>query len=261
MAAHLVEIFDSVQGEGPQVGQPTLFVRFAECDLRCAWCDTPESWRRVPTCRVHPRRGGGAPRVIDNPVGLDVIDEYLDEIDPAPGYWASLTGGEPLLQPEALTELAAHLKARGLRTHLETHGLAVEALRAVVAHIDFVSMDWKLASDVRRVSDRGAGPVPDYHDDHERFLGVLGEPAGAGTDACVKVVLTPASGADEVLEVARRVARVRPETLLVLQPVSPTGGVREPIDAEAVLAHFDACRSVLSDVRVIPQTHKAYGAL
>ena len=260
MEAHLVEIFDSVQGEGPQVGQPTLFVRFAECDLRCRWCDTPDSWRRVATCRLH-APGGGESRSVDNPVGLDVLDRELEAWRVRPGHWVSLTGGEPLLQPEAVAAWAAHLQGRGLRVHLETHGLAVDGLRSVVAHVDFVSMDWKLASDVRRVSDRGAGPVPDYHDTHARFLAVLNEAVAQGTDACVKVVVTNESSGEEVAEVARRIAQVRPGTTLILQPVTPTGGTRSPIDVGRLMAHLDACRSVLDDVRVIPQTHKSYGAL
>ena len=260
MEAHLVEIFDSVQGEGPQVGQPTLFIRFAECDLRCRWCDTPESWRRVATCRLFPK-GGGEPRIVDNPISLAVVDELLDEYALRPGHWASLTGGEPLLQSEAVASWAAHLRERGLRVHLETHGLAVEALRSVAGLIDYVSMDWKLASDVRRVVDRGAGPVPDYHDTHERFLEVVAEEANAQVDVCVKVVVTPESTREEIVELASRVAKVRPETTLILQPVTPAGGTREPVGVETLLAHLEACASILADVRVIPQTHKTYGAL
>ena len=256
--AHLVEIFDSVQGEGPQVGQPTLFIRFAECDLRCRWCDTPDSWRRVKTCRLFPK-GVGEPRDVKNPITFEILDEVLDGYALREGHWASLTGGEPLLQPEAVRCWAAHLRERGLRVHLETHGLAVEALRTCVENIDFVSMDWKLASDVRRVSDRGAGPVPDYHDSHEQFLEVLEE--NTSVDVCVKVVVTVQSTAQEILEVASRIAKVRPQTPLILQPVTPTGGTREPVGVAALMAHLEACASVLADVRVIPQTHKAYGAL
>ena len=58
-AAHLVEMFSSIQGEGIHVGASTLFVRFAECDLRCRWCDTPESWRRGKVARLEGQRGLG----------------------------------------------------------------------------------------------------------------------------------------------------------------------------------------------------------
>ena len=35
------EIFGpTIQGEGPLIGRPTVFVRTGGCDYRCAWCDT-----------------------------------------------------------------------------------------------------------------------------------------------------------------------------------------------------------------------------
>src|SRR5947208_16309904 len=35
------EIFGpTIQGEGPLIGRPTVFVRTAGCDYRCRWCDT-----------------------------------------------------------------------------------------------------------------------------------------------------------------------------------------------------------------------------
>ena len=50
--ANLVELFASIQGEGVHVGEPAVFVRFAECDLRCAWCDSAATWSVPPSCRV-----------------------------------------------------------------------------------------------------------------------------------------------------------------------------------------------------------------
>jgi len=256
MDAHLVEIFESVQGEGPHVGELTVFVRFAECDLRCAWCDTSESWRRVPACRIYGALGHGAFETIPNPVSLARLEAWLDARGVPAGRWISLTGGEPLLQPEAVAVWAEALRRRGLRVHLETHGLAVEALRRVVAHVDFVSMDWKLASDVRRVSDRGRD-VPAFDDEHAAFLAEVGDRA----DACVKIVVTPRTTREELETACRRIAEVRPGTTLVLQPVTPVGGVREAPSLEAMMSHLAACASLLPDVRLIPQTHKAYGAL
>jgi len=39
--APIVEIFESIQAEGPSLGKPSVFVRFFGCNLRCCYCDTP----------------------------------------------------------------------------------------------------------------------------------------------------------------------------------------------------------------------------
>ncbi|MFP4609333.1 MAG: 7-carboxy-7-deazaguanine synthase QueE, partial [Candidatus Aenigmatarchaeota archaeon] len=40
----IVEIFHSLQGEGNNIGKPTVFIRTAGCNLRCGWCDTRYAW-------------------------------------------------------------------------------------------------------------------------------------------------------------------------------------------------------------------------
>ena len=37
-------MFASIQGEGVSAGVPSVFVRVAECPLRCTWCDTKYTW-------------------------------------------------------------------------------------------------------------------------------------------------------------------------------------------------------------------------
>ena len=38
------EIFDSIQGEGPSTGTPSIFLRLSTCNLKCSWCDTKYTW-------------------------------------------------------------------------------------------------------------------------------------------------------------------------------------------------------------------------
>lgn len=42
----VVEIFASINGEGPCAGELALFVRFQGCNLRCSYCDT--MWANAP---------------------------------------------------------------------------------------------------------------------------------------------------------------------------------------------------------------------
>ncbi len=258
MDLNLVEIFSSVQGEGLYVGAPSVFVRFGGCDLRCGWCDSPHTWRPARQCRIE--QAPGSARFVERDCPLEVADVEMAvaKLLPGTGDFVSLTGGEPLLQPEPLYELAQRLRARGLRVYLETHGLAVEALGRVVSSVDVVSMDWKLSSDVRRESDPKTGPRPEpFHDVHQRFL----EVATRGAETLVKVVVTTNTLDDEIAEVCRRIADTAPATPLVLQPVTPFGTVRETPDAARLLSLVRRCREQLETVRLVPQTHKVYDAL
>jgi organic radical activating enzyme len=42
----VVEIFDSIQGEGSMIGLPVTFIRLAGCNLTCPWCDSKETWNK-----------------------------------------------------------------------------------------------------------------------------------------------------------------------------------------------------------------------
>jgi 7-carboxy-7-deazaguanine synthase len=96
----IIEIFHSVQGEGPFTGFRTSFVRTARCNLRCAWCDTAYSF------------GPGKERSIPS---------ILREVARHKTHHACLTGGEPLLQKESV-ELLRNFGERGLTTVVETGG-------------------------------------------------------------------------------------------------------------------------------------------
>ena len=94
----LVEIFESLQGEGRNMGRPCVFVRFAGCNLACPWCDTDVSCRFSAT-----------------------LDELLNEISGFRAKSVVLTGGEPTLV-DAMPEFVAALKERGYWIAVETNG-------------------------------------------------------------------------------------------------------------------------------------------
>ncbi len=81
----IVEVFRSVQGEGPTTGCLTTFVRFAGCSLQCPECDTPYSWKGVN--RVGESKDVDPANLLMLCVDLDPCCQYL-----------CITGGEPLEQ-------------------------------------------------------------------------------------------------------------------------------------------------------------------
>ncbi|MDE1819541.1 MAG: radical SAM protein [Euryarchaeota archaeon] len=96
----IIEIFHSLQGEGPLTGVRTSFIRTARCNLRCTWCDTPYSF------------GPGEERTLSS---------ILEEVEGHGTRHACLTGGEPLLQRESV-KLVRELARRGYDTTIETGG-------------------------------------------------------------------------------------------------------------------------------------------
>ena len=132
--ANISEIFVSWQGEGPRVGEKHLFVRFAGCNIRCNYCDTPESL--VPVERLRVDLPDGSTKEFANPVGAAQLSALVEEccrLDPAVAMIA-ITGGEPLGQN--LAPLARQLKQGGYQLHIETNGVVAPdpALFALIDH-------------------------------------------------------------------------------------------------------------------------------
>jgi len=96
----VTEIFYSLQGEARTAGIPTLFIRLTGCPLRCVYCDTEYAFY------------GGEQR------GLDSILEETASYRPR---YVTVTGGEPLAQPNCLPLLGALCDA-GYEVSLETGG-------------------------------------------------------------------------------------------------------------------------------------------
>jgi 7-carboxy-7-deazaguanine synthase len=95
------EIYRSIQGESTFAGLPCVFVRLTACMARCVWCDTPHAFKE------------GTPLPV-----ATVLEQVLALDSPL----VELTGGEPLLQLEALGLMSA-LADHGLTVLLETSGL------------------------------------------------------------------------------------------------------------------------------------------
>lgn len=95
----LSEVFHSIQGESTFAGRPCSFIRFAECNLRCSWCDSKFSFSTTMVVTVG-----------------DLADEARRIGCPL----VEITGGEPLLQRGAVEALAAELLDDGFEVMLET---------------------------------------------------------------------------------------------------------------------------------------------
>ncbi len=96
----ITEIFYSLQGEGIHAGLPTVFVRTTGCPLRCTWCDSAYSFH-----------GGESLSV----------DEVIENVEEHPTRRVCFTGGEPLVQKDAV-DLVQRLLREEYEVVIETSG-------------------------------------------------------------------------------------------------------------------------------------------
>jgi 7-carboxy-7-deazaguanine synthase len=96
----ITELFHSIQGESTHAGQPCVFVRLTGCNLRCRWCDSTYTFT-------------GGQRMS--------LEQVMAEVRSYGCKLVEVTGGEPLLQPEAF-DLIRQLCDEGFEVLIETSG-------------------------------------------------------------------------------------------------------------------------------------------
>ncbi len=105
-ALPMVEIYETIEGEGTRAGYATVFVRVFGCNLRCHWCDTPYSY---------------APAKAEQSM---TISDIVAKVKSYHARHLCLTGGEPLMYGEKSMQLVNALAAveNLIDIHVETNG-------------------------------------------------------------------------------------------------------------------------------------------
>ncbi len=231
LETEISEVFSSLQGEGPYLGVKQIFVRFGRCNMHCGYCDELEKMK-------------------EERFDVRSLDSLLDEIgrferEKGPHHSVSLTGGEPLFYASFLENFLPKLKEKGMTTYLETNGTLPTELSRVVKWCDIVAMDLKPPSST---GDRA------FWREHEEFLKVAVQ-----KDVFIKVVVTPATTADEIRTAINLVKNVNPKLPFIFQPLTDAFGISQAALHKVEKEFFPLAKEALFDVRVIPQLHKIWG--
>lgn len=124
----IAEMFSSINGEGTHAGQLAFFIRFTGCNLNCSYCDT--KWANVPNA----------------PFTEMTADEILSEVKKSGIKNVTVTGGEPLIQPNIIS-LLEMLCGGGRYVEIETNGSAdVSEVLKIKENRPALTMDYKLPS-------------------------------------------------------------------------------------------------------------------
>jgi 7-carboxy-7-deazaguanine synthase len=124
------EIFYSIQGEGPFLGMPAIFIRLAGCkEPYCTWCDTKYAWDKGSEIKN---------------------DGIIKKIKTFPCTHIVITGGEPFLQwKSGLKDLHEKLRAIGYDVHYETSGkIEIPKIKDafIVCSPKYINGSWHLSS-------------------------------------------------------------------------------------------------------------------
>jgi pyruvate formate lyase activating enzyme len=169
-------------GDGPGI-RTTVFLK--GCNLRCPWCHNPETVSRDTVTLTYPK----ANRSITYG-RLMTVDETLREVMEDADFYresgggVTVSGGEPLLQAEAVAELAKALQAQGVSVLLDTAGCVPwSRFETVLPFVDTVFFDWK-TSDPVFMKERIGGDLTLIKENLTRLL-------KTGKDVHIRIPLIP----------------------------------------------------------------------
>ncbi len=235
MKVRLFELFTSIEGEGLFYGTKTLFVRLAGCPFTCFYCDTKES---LPV-------DSGTEYDIESACGL--IDENL-----VPNtFKVNFTGGDPLLQHDAVAELARHVQSKKIPTYLESSCFDSARFNHVLPFIDIVKIELKTRDSEFVDADHYARLT-------DNAVQCLQSSLNLKKKTYIKIVTSARTTAADFEELAGRALGAGPDGIsgFVIQP---SYGVAEP-SLEQLMEFYDLAYAIYPDVRIVPQLHKFIGA-
>lgn len=215
-----INIAGTIQGEGKLVGMPSLFIRFAGCNLRCEWhladgsksiCDTSYASFDLSTARNES---------VDDVLRL--VENNLGNI-----RHVVITGGEPFLQPEALKELCKGLKSiDDIYITIESNGTIYDD--SIAEYVDLFSISPKLAYSLGGKSFEGLEKTV------QKFIDFVCQ--GEGKDIQLKFVASCKEHEDDIKDFLDKLKGWIATDILVM----PAGETQDVLDKTSKLV-LDMC--------------------
>lgn len=258
MKANLIEIFNSIQGEGGSVpgscfGKRQVFIRFAGCNLKCKWCDTASSRiaQRKFMIETVPSSGKMKEYESINPIHEDVIADIMNGLWTNDTHSLSLTGGEPMLQEDFIVEFCQDWNS--LRPiYLETAGYVGNSER-IAPFITYACVDIKDKSSNKKFETNYG--YKEWFKLLEKEFEFLYEFKRADVKVFAKYVVTNETIDENVEMIIKRIRQL--EVPIVIQPVTPIGGAKQPT-LQQLFKWFEICGKYLDKnmYSLSLQTHK-----
>ena len=211
-------------------------MRLAGCPYSCFYCDTLDAL---------PLDSGKEYSITE---ACNLIDTNLQDNT----FKVNFTGGEPLIQHEAVSELAKHVKARGIPTYLESACFDSKRFLHVLPSIDFVKIEFKTI-DSEFIDEKH------YPDLVRNTLECLQAAVEAKKTTYIKIVVSSKTELSSFKELLDQILKIVSKENISGFIIQPTTSISEP-PLEQLLEFYDAVYPYYDEVRVVPQLHKIISA-
>lgn len=135
---HSIETFGAVDGPGIR-----FIIFFQGCPLRCLYCHNPDSWNFKEGRETTPKK---------------MIEEILKYKTYIKSGGVTLSGGEPLMQPEFALEIIKECKKNGIHTAIDTSGfINLDSCKKVIDQVELILLDIKDIDDEDCIKLTGKG--------------------------------------------------------------------------------------------------------
>lgn len=236
MKVRLFEIFTSVEGEGILYGTKTLFVRLAGCPFTCFYCDTKES----------------LPLTSGTEYSIEDANHLIDSSLKNQTYKVNFTGGDPLIQHEAVALLAKHIQDKKIPTYLESSCFDIDRFNHVLPFIDIVKIEFK-------TKDSDFVDSKHYEKLISHTMKCLQSSVKSKKTTYIKIVVSSKTQPNEFAKLVQEIFDKISKDDIDGFIIQPTYGISEP-SLELLLELYDLVFPHYIDVKVVPQLHKFIGA-
>ena len=236
LKVRIFEIFTSIEGEGILYGTKTLFVRLAGCPFTCFYCDTKES---LP---------------IDSGTEYDIKDalKLIDSNLKNQTYKVNFTGGDPLIQHEAVAEMAKFIQNKKIPTYLESSCFDSKKFNQILPYIDIVKIEFK-------TPDSEFVDGSHYEKLISNAIQCLEFSLKTKKTTYIKIVVSSKTKLQEFSNLVNQIFNLVSKKKIDGFIIQPTYGIAEP-SLDHLLNLYDAVFPFYPQVKVVPQLHKFMGA-
>ena len=236
MNVRLFEIFTSVEGEGILYGTKTLFVRLAGCPFKCFYCDTKDS----------------LPMDSGNEYTLEEACKLIEKNLEKNTYKVNFTGGDPLVQSKAVSEMAKFVKTKNIPTYIESSCYDSQKFAEVLPYFDYIKIEFK-------TPDSEFVDLKHYSKLLENEIQCLNHAISSDKTTYIKVVISSKTELEPFKKLLEKIFDTILESKIAGFIIQPSYGIAEP-SLKQLFSFYDIVYPYYNEVRIVPQLHKFIGA-